>query len=180
MRILKDRGIEPATEERIEDAAVRAIKGNLRGNIGGRKQYRESVVKRTAAAMMPFVVRPLPCNVTFLSDCAEPLRRDSIDLIAASVDASLGIVEYPIFGEDFVNCRTPERRFVFAEDVVKIADQQDAVRDGCCFSLDRSTILQQRGSALADFFKCRFEPTKLLRAEFREHSLHLPGMLSKG
>ena len=32
MRILKDRGIEPAPGERIEDAAVRATKGNLRGN----------------------------------------------------------------------------------------------------------------------------------------------------
>src|SRR5712691_13318314 len=43
----------------------------------------------------------------------------------------------------------------------------------------RSTLLHQRGSALADFLKCRFEATKLLRAQFREHSLHLPGMLSK-
>jgi len=32
MRILKDREIEPPAGERIEDAAVRAIKGNLRGN----------------------------------------------------------------------------------------------------------------------------------------------------
>ena len=31
--------------------------------------------------------------------------RDSIDLVAASVDASLGIVEHAIFREDFVNCR---------------------------------------------------------------------------
>jgi putative oxidoreductase len=44
----------------------------------------------------------------------------------------------------------------------------------------RSTLLHQRGSALADFLKRRFEATKLLRAEFREHSLHLPGMLSEG
>src|SRR5260370_34259608 len=44
----------------------------------------------------------------------------------------------------------------------------------------RSTLLHQRGSALAHFLKCRFEATKLLRAQFREHSLHLPGMLSKG
>jgi hypothetical protein len=29
--------------------------------------------------------------------------RDSIDLVAASVDASLGIAEHAIFGEDFVN-----------------------------------------------------------------------------
>jgi hypothetical protein len=42
-----------------------------------------------------------------------------------------------------------------------------------------SALLHQRGSALADFLKCRFEATKLLRAQFREHSLHLPGMLSK-
>src|ERR1035441_4631263 len=40
--------------------------------------------------------------------------------------------------------------------------------------------LHQRGRALADFLKCRFEATKLLRAQFREHSLHLQGVLSKG
>jgi hypothetical protein len=62
--------------------------------------------------------------------------RDSIDLVAASVDASLGIVEYAIFGEDFVNCRAPTRRGVLTEDVVKIAGQQGryAVGHGCCFS----------------------------------------------
>ena len=38
--------------------------------------------------------------------------RDSIDLVAASVDASLGIVEHAIFGEDFVNRRAPTRRVV--------------------------------------------------------------------
>src|SRR5712692_7797487 len=35
-------------------------------------------------------------------------------------------------------------------------------------------------SALADFLKRHFEATKFLRTQFREHSLHLPGMLSKG
>jgi len=50
--------------------------------------------------------------------------RDSIDLVAASVDASLGIVEHAIFGEDLVNRRTPTRRVVLTEDVVKIAGQQ--------------------------------------------------------
>src|SRR5471030_3453570 len=44
----------------------------------------------------------------------------------------------------------------------------------------RSTFLHQRGRALADFLKCHFEATKFLRAQFREHSLHLPGMPSKG
>jgi hypothetical protein len=66
--------------------------------------------------------------------------RDSIDLVAASVDASLGIVEHAIFREDFVNCHAPTRRVVLTEDVVKIACQQDryAVGHGCCFSsLDR-------------------------------------------
>src|SRR5258707_2502795 len=43
----------------------------------------------------------------------------------------------------------------------------------------RSTLIRQRGSTLADFLKCRFEATKLLRAQCREHSLHLQGMLSK-
>src|SRR5258706_14669462 len=50
--------------------------------------------------------------------------RDSIDLFAASVDASLGIVEHAVFGEDFVNCRAPTHRVVLTEDVVKIAGQQ--------------------------------------------------------
>src|SRR5712664_2422494 len=66
--------------------------------------------------------------------------RDSIDLVAASVDASLGIVEHTVFGEDFVDCRAPTRRVALTEDVVKIAGQQGryAVGHGCCFSsLDR-------------------------------------------
>jgi len=44
----------------------------------------------------------------------------------------------------------------------------------------RSILLYQRGSPLTDLFKRHFETTKLLRTQFREHSLHLPGMLSKG
>src|SRR5579862_6871162 len=66
--------------------------------------------------------------------------RDSIDLVAALVDASLGIVEHAIFGEDLVNRRAPPRRVVLTEDVVKIAGQQGryAIEHGCCFSfLDR-------------------------------------------
>src|SRR5437016_11347946 len=61
---------------------------------------------------------------------------DSIELVAASVDASLGIVEHAIFGEDFVNRRAPTRRVVLTEDVVKIACQQGryGVGHGCCFS----------------------------------------------
>ena len=35
------------------------------------------------------------------------------------------------------------------------------------------------GSALADFLKRHLEATKFLRTQFREHFLHLPGMLSK-
>ena len=68
------------------------------------------------------------------------LARDSIDLVAASVDASLGIVEHAIFREDFVNCRAPPRRVVLTEDVVKVACQQGryAVGHGCWLSyLDR-------------------------------------------
>ncbi len=54
--------------------------------------------------------------------------RDSIDLVAASVDASFGVVEHAIFGEDCVNRRAPTRRVVLTEDVVKIAD----TRSICC------------------------------------------------
>jgi hypothetical protein len=37
----------------------------------------------------------------------------------------------------------------------------------------------QRDGALAYFLERRFKAAKLFRAEFREHSLHLPGMFSK-
>ncbi len=66
--------------------------------------------------------------------------RDAIDLVAASVDASLGIVEHAIFGKYLVYGRAPTRGVVFTEDVVKIADEQGryAVGHGYCFSsLDR-------------------------------------------
>ena len=49
---------------------------------------------------------------------------DLIYLVAASVDASLGIVEHAILGEDLVNNRAATRRVVLAEHVVKIAGQQ--------------------------------------------------------
>ena len=48
------------------------------------------------------------------------------------------------------------------------------------YECSRSTLIHQRGSALASFLERRFKATKLFRAEFGEHFLHLPGMLSKG
>ena len=45
----------------------------------------------------------------------------SIDLVAASVDASLGIVEHAIFGEDLIDGRAPTRGVVFTEDIAKVA-----------------------------------------------------------
>src|SRR5438876_10137297 len=117
---------------------------------------------------------------------------DAIDLVAATVDTLAGIVENDIFGVEFVDrCASPLRVF-FTEDVVKIAGQQGryAVGHGCCFSsLDRvplvlmywaprgwgmttpssrSTLLHQRGSALADSLKRHFEATKFFRTQFRE------------
>ena len=44
----------------------------------------------------------------------------------------------------------------------------------------RSTLLHQRGSALADSLKRHFEATKFFRTQYREHSPHPTGMLSKG
>ena len=38
----------------------------------------------------------------------------------------------------------------------------------------------ERGSPLADLLKRHFQTTKLIRAQFREHSSHLAGMPSKG
>src|SRR4029077_14573413 len=51
------------------------------------------------------------------------------------------------------------------------------VKRGPAWSL--STLLHQRGGALADFFKRRFEATKLLRTQFGEYPLHLPGVFSE-
>src|SRR6266436_3822177 len=50
--------------------------------------------------------------------------RDAIDLVAATVDATTGVVEHAIFGEDLVDGRAPTRGVIFTEDVVKIAGQQ--------------------------------------------------------
>src|SRR6516164_7054420 len=41
-------------------------------------------------------------------------------------------------------------------------------------------LLCERSCPLADLFKRHFESVKFLRGQFREHSPHLPGMLSKG
>ena len=53
------------------------------------------------------------------------------------------------------------------------------VPHGGCFRL-LSPLHHERGSALADFLKRHFEAMNFLRTQFREHSLHLPGMLAKG
>src|SRR6266550_7256314 len=76
--------------------------------------------------------------------------RDSIDLVAASVDASLGIVEHAIFGVDLVYRRAPARRVVLTEDVVKIAGQQSryAVKYGFCF---------HTASLIGTFSRAQFE-----------------------
>src|SRR3954451_5884414 len=46
--------------------------------------------------------------------------------------------------------------------------------------LRRSKIFQQRGSAVADFLKRRFEATKFFRSQLGEDSLYVRGMFSKG
>ena len=58
--------------------------------------------------------------------------RDTIDRVAATGDAPVGVVEHAIVGEDLVDGRAPARGIVFTEDVVKIADQQGryAIRHG--------------------------------------------------
>src|SRR6267142_2693620 len=81
---------------------------------------------------------------------------DSIDLVAASVDASLGIVAHAIFGEDLVYRRAPTRRVVLTEDVVKIAGQQGryAVEHGFCFHT-ASLIGKLTRAQVANFVGCR-------------------------
>ena len=44
----------------------------------------------------------------------------------------------------------------------------------------RSILIHQRGSALAHLLERYSQTTKLVRAQFREHPPHLPGMLSEG
>ena len=48
------------------------------------------------------------------------------------------------------------------------------------FAESHSALLHERGSALTDSLKRHFEASKFLRTQFREHSFHLPGMLSEG
>ena len=48
---------------------------------------------------------------------------DTIDLVAATVDARFWVVEHAIFGPDLIDGRAPARGVVFTEDVVKIAGQ---------------------------------------------------------
>jgi hypothetical protein len=50
--------------------------------------------------------------------------RDAIDLVAATVDASIRVVEHAIFGEDLVDGRAPTRGVVFTEHVVQTAGQE--------------------------------------------------------
>ena len=50
--------------------------------------------------------------------------RDAIDLVAATLDAPVEVVEHAIFGEDLVDGRPSARGVVFTEDVLKIASQQ--------------------------------------------------------
>src|SRR4029077_6130289 len=50
--------------------------------------------------------------------------RDSIDLVAATMDARFWVVEHAIFGPDLVDGRAPSRGVVFTEDVAQIAGQQ--------------------------------------------------------
>jgi hypothetical protein len=47
--------------------------------------------------------------------------RDAINLVAAMIDAPVGVIEHDIIGENLVDSRTSTRGIVFTEDVVKIA-----------------------------------------------------------
>jgi hypothetical protein len=49
--------------------------------------------------------------------------RDTIDLVAATVDARFGVEEHAIFRPDLVDRSAPTRGIVFTEDVAKISDQ---------------------------------------------------------
>jgi hypothetical protein len=87
-----------------------------------------------------------PIPVGFVHHCSLPaarllgdiesqgdLIRVSVDLVAASIDASRVTAEHAIFREDFVNCRAPTRRVVLTDDLVKIAGEQGqyAAGHGC-------------------------------------------------
>jgi hypothetical protein len=56
------------------------------------------------------------------SQVSSPDRaRDAIDLISATVDAPVGVVEHAIFVENLVDGRAPTRGVILTEDVLKIA-----------------------------------------------------------
>src|SRR5580704_1400819 len=61
---------------------------------------------------------------------------DAIDLVSATVDTLAGIVENDIFGVEFIDRRSPARRIVLTEDILKIAGEQGryGVGHGCSFS----------------------------------------------
>lgn len=59
-----------------------------------------------------------------------------------------------------------------------IGDAVDATNQA--FTSEPSTLLHQSRRPLAGPFKRLSETTKFLRTQFRKHSLHLPGVISKG
>ena len=62
---------------------------------------------------------------------------NAIDLVAATVDTFVGIVEHTIFVPHLVDGRAPTRGVVFTEDVVKIAGEQGRYAVGHGASLGR-------------------------------------------
>ena len=50
--------------------------------------------------------------------------RDTINLVAATVDTRLGVIEHAIFCPDLVDSRAPTCGIIFTEDILKIAGQQ--------------------------------------------------------
>src|SRR5258705_10311084 len=59
---------------------------------------------------------------------------DAVDLVAATVNAVVGVVEHGIFVEDLVNRSASTHRIVFTEHVVEITKQQGRYAVGHGFS----------------------------------------------
>jgi hypothetical protein len=77
---------------------------------------------------------------------------NTINLVTASVDASVGIVEHTIFIPDVVEGRAPTHGVIFAKHVAQIAKQQgrDAVGHGLS-----PLVVRCRGTELAWLSRCK-------------------------
>src|SRR5258708_35845391 len=76
---------------------------------------------------------------------------NTINLVTASVDASVGIVEHTIFIPDVVDCRAPTHGVIFAKYVAQITKQQGRYAVGHGLS---PLVIRSRGRKSASLSRC--------------------------